>query len=233
MLKGLISPHSTFRVLTPRPPFLFKKVKLSPNKLARLCENVRANDCCEIERLRLGSKHPPHRHQVLCSTGPSGECRGQEEGMMEDTSRRMRDGTRNIWKLCDTSACLHTPSLSPNYVVATFLEFLHLCINLLCVNDMSFFPKVWFSHFKFSFYLVFKIFHSLLKRVHLHPTLIMPYIFNKLSYPFITLNSFHFQSQLCHCNIRSVIAKHPSYLKWYVTNFLGIHNSSLTWVLSS
>lgn len=125
----------------------FKKVKLSPHKLARPCENVHANDCCEIRRLRVGSRHPPHRLHVPCSMEPSGEYCDRE-----DTNRRMRDGTRNIWKLCGTH--LHTSSLSPNYVAAAFLEFLHLFINLLCVNDMSFFSKLWFSHFKFSIWFL-------------------------------------------------------------------------------
>lgn len=135
-----------------------------------------------------------------------------------------------VWHIC-MSPCMS--SLSQNYIAAACLNFAHLFIYLVCALYMSFFPKLLFSHSKSSFHFFPLIFHPLFKRVHPHPTLIMPYIFNKLSYPFITLNSFHFQSQLCHCNIGSVIAKHLSYLKWYVIKFLAIHNSLLTWVLLS
>lgn len=37
-----------------------EKVKLSPKKLPRLCEDVHAKDCREIRGLRAGLKRPPN-----------------------------------------------------------------------------------------------------------------------------------------------------------------------------
>lgn len=106
--------------------------------------------------------------------------------------------------------------------------------NGMCTTAVPFISKFKFLHFKSSWSLfLFSFSYVLSKWMHLYPMLIVPLIFNKLSYPFIIPNSFHFQCQDCQCNMRSVIAKHPSFLKWYVTKFLAIHNSSLTWVLLS
>lgn len=106
--------------------------------------------------------------------------------------------------------------------------------NGMCTTAMPFISKFQSLHFKSSWPLfLFSFSYVFSKWMHLCPMLIVPLIFNKLSYPFIIPNSFHFQCQDCQCNMRSVIAKHPSFLKWYVTKFLAIHNSSLTWVLLS
>lgn len=61
---------------------------------------------------------------------------------MEDTNqeneRRYQDYVKIVTHLMSSGMS----SLSPNYIAATFLEFLHLFINLVCAVDMSFFPKL-------------------------------------------------------------------------------------------
>lgn len=79
-------------------------------------------------------------------------------------------------------------------------------------TDMPFISKFTFLHFKLSLFL-FSFSYILSKWLHLYPMLIVPLIFNKLSDPFIILNSFHSQCQNCQCSMRSVIAEHPSFLK--------------------
>lgn len=195
-------------------PFSIGKVKLRPNKIA---------DYVKFMPRTAGKSEVSEQVRKAFHTGPGCSVGRYQAGEWEAGCECM--------KVCNASVpCMASPPRG--YSAATFLGFLRLLRHLVCVACV-FLPKLNFHSVNASFVFFPFTFCLLLKGVHPYSILIMLYVFNKLSYLFIILNSLQLQHQLWHCNIRSVIAKHPSYLKWYVIKFLAVHNSSLTQVLLS